>query len=140
MVEIGQNPCLKQKNARKKDLTIFHTHFQGIVSWKDVGKSQSVLLVGPGSVLVDYVLLQPGPWGRFHDLPVRKDVAEAMFQTSGWQVLRLGGWSLGHGDQGLTACDPSKNWRPLYIFSCCIVRVWCFTSTCWVMAKQSSFC
>jgi len=44
-----------------------------------------------GSVLVDYVLLQPGPWGRFHDLPVRKDVAEAMFQTSGWQVLRLGG-------------------------------------------------
>ena len=42
MVEIGQNPCLKQKNARKKDLTIFHTHFQGIVSWKDIGKSQSV--------------------------------------------------------------------------------------------------
>ena len=33
---------LKQKNARKKDLTIFHTHFQGIVSWKDIGKSQSV--------------------------------------------------------------------------------------------------
>ena len=82
------------KRCKEKHIMIFHTHFRCIVSWQDIGKSQSVA-GGPGTVLVDYVLLQPGPWGRFHDLPVRKDVAEAMFQTSGWQVLRLGGWNLG---------------------------------------------
>jgi len=47
-------------------------------------------LDAPGSVRVGYVFLQPGAWGRFKDLPVRKDVAEAL-QAQGLTVLRYGG-------------------------------------------------
>jgi alpha-L-arabinofuranosidase len=44
----------------------------------------------PGSVLVGHALLQPGAWGRFKGLPVRKDVAEALV-AQGLTVLRYGG-------------------------------------------------
>ncbi|CAE7919664.1 abfA, partial [Symbiodinium necroappetens] len=42
-------------------------------------------------VRIDSISLQPGSWGRFRGLPVRKDVAEAMFNIAGWELLRLGG-------------------------------------------------
>eukprot|EP00439_Symbiodinium_sp_Y106_P046419 s926_g5.t3 len=42
-------------------------------------------------VRIDSVSLQPGSWGCFRGLPVRKDVAEAMFNIAGWGLLRLGG-------------------------------------------------
>ncbi|CAK9060530.1 unnamed protein product [Durusdinium trenchii] len=44
-----------------------------------------------GEAMVDQVYLGPGDWGRFKGLPVRRGVAEAMFQTAAWEVLRLGG-------------------------------------------------
>jgi hypothetical protein len=47
-------------------------------------------LAAPGSVHVGYVFLQPGSWGRFKGLPVRKDVAEAV-AAQGLTVLRYGG-------------------------------------------------
>ena len=47
-------------------------------------------LAEPGSVVLGYAFLQPGPWGRFKDLPVRKDVAEALI-AQGLTVLRYGG-------------------------------------------------
>jgi hypothetical protein len=50
----------------------------------------AVLLKQPGSVSVGYVHLEPGGWGRFKDLPVRRDVAEAMIDQ-GIKVLRYGG-------------------------------------------------
>lgn len=50
----------------------------------------AVKLVRPGSVDLGYAFLQPGPWGRFKDLPVRKDVAEALIEQ-GLTVLRYGG-------------------------------------------------
>lgn len=50
-----------------------------------------VIDVVGAAVLVDMVFLQPGDWDRFRGLPVRKDVAEAMFKTAGWQVVRFGG-------------------------------------------------
>src|SRR5262249_30096123 len=37
----------------------------------------AVTLDRPGTVLVGHAYLQPGAWGRFKGLPVRKDVAEA---------------------------------------------------------------
>jgi hypothetical protein len=50
----------------------------------------AIKLDRPGSVDVGHVFLQPGAWGRFKGLPVRKDVAEALV-AQGLTVLRYGG-------------------------------------------------
>jgi alpha-L-arabinofuranosidase len=50
----------------------------------------ALTLTKPGSVLVGHAFLQPGPWGRFKGLPVRKDVAEGLV-AQGLTVLRYGG-------------------------------------------------
>jgi Alpha-L-arabinofuranosidase C-terminal domain len=50
----------------------------------------SIKLKQPGSIVVGYAFLQPGQWGRFHGLPVRKDVAEGLV-NQGITVLRYGG-------------------------------------------------
>jgi hypothetical protein len=44
----------------------------------------------PGSITLGYALLEPGDWGRFRGLPVRRDVAEALI-AQGVTVLRYGG-------------------------------------------------
>jgi hypothetical protein len=44
----------------------------------------------PGTITVGYAFLQPGNWGRFKGLPVRRDVAQAMVDQ-GITVLRYGG-------------------------------------------------
>lgn len=51
----------------------------------------------PGSILLGYVFLQPGEWGRFKGLPVRRDVAEAMIDQ-GITVLRYGGSMINHAE------------------------------------------
>ncbi|WP_165232862.1 alpha-L-arabinofuranosidase C-terminal domain-containing protein [Aquisphaera insulae] len=50
----------------------------------------SITLRAPGSVVLGYAFLQPGPWGRYKDQPTRKDVAEGLIQA-GVTVMRLGG-------------------------------------------------
>jgi alpha-L-arabinofuranosidase len=50
----------------------------------------AVELKQPGSVTLGYAFLQPGLWGRFKDLPVRKDVAEGLI-NQGVTLLRYGG-------------------------------------------------
>lgn len=50
----------------------------------------AITLGEPGSVDVGHAFLQPGEWGRFNGLPVRKDVAEGLIR-SGITVMRLGG-------------------------------------------------
>ena len=47
-------------------------------------------LASVGSVSIDYVVLQPGPWGRVEGLPVRKDIADALVRM-GTKALRVGG-------------------------------------------------
>lgn len=49
-----------------------------------------IALTRPGSVVLGHAFLQPGEWGRFRGLPVRKDVAEALI-AQGITVLRYGG-------------------------------------------------
>ena len=44
----------------------------------------------PGSVTLGHAFLQPGAWGRFRGLPVRRDVAEGLI-AQGITVLRYGG-------------------------------------------------
>lgn len=50
----------------------------------------TISLRKPGEVSFGYVSLEPGPWGRFKGLPVRKDVAEGLIKQ-GLTVLRMGG-------------------------------------------------
>ncbi len=55
----------------------------------------ALLLKQPCSVTLGYVSLQPGAWGRFKGLPVRRDVAEGLI-NQGIKVLRYGGSMVNH--------------------------------------------
>jgi len=50
----------------------------------------AVVLKRPGTVKLDYAFLQPGDWGRFHGLPVKKEFAEALL-SMGVKTLRYNG-------------------------------------------------
>jgi hypothetical protein len=50
----------------------------------------AVRLKSPGSVVLGHVFLQPGEWGRFQGLPVRRDVTQGLVDQ-GLAVLRYGG-------------------------------------------------
>lgn len=56
----------------------------------DTNGRVTISLTQPGSVVVGYAFLQPGTWGRFQNLPVRKDVADGLI-AQGITVLRYGG-------------------------------------------------
>ncbi|MBU6400877.1 MAG: hypothetical protein KGS61_11205 [Verrucomicrobia bacterium] len=49
-----------------------------------------IALREPASVALGYASLEPGPWGRFKNLPVRRDIADALVRQ-GLTVLRYGG-------------------------------------------------
>jgi hypothetical protein len=55
----------------------------------------AISLLQPGSVVLGHAFLQPGDWGRFKGLPVRKDVAEGLIDQ-GITVLRYGGSMVNH--------------------------------------------
>jgi hypothetical protein len=57
----------------------------------------AITLRKPGSVVLGYAFLQPGDWGRFNGLPVRRDVAEALV-NQGVTVLRYGGSMINHSE------------------------------------------
>jgi hypothetical protein len=50
----------------------------------------AIKLKSPGSVTVGYVFLEPGSWGLFRGLPVRKDIVKGLIDQ-GITVLRYGG-------------------------------------------------
>ena len=50
----------------------------------------AIRLKSPGSVVVGHAFLQPGDWGRYKNLPVRRDVVEGL-KEQGVTVLRYGG-------------------------------------------------
>ena len=55
----------------------------------------AITLEVPSSIVLGHVFLQPGDWGRFKGIPVRKDVAEALIDQ-GITVLRYGGSMINH--------------------------------------------
>jgi hypothetical protein len=67
----------------------------------------------PGSVTVGYVFLQPGAWGRFKGLPVRRDVAEGLIDQ-GITVLRYGGSMVNHGEYRWKKMIGPRDRRPPY--------------------------
>jgi alpha-L-arabinofuranosidase len=50
----------------------------------------AISLKGPGTVTVGYAFLQPGDWGRFKGLPVRRDLAQALLDQ-GVKAIRYDG-------------------------------------------------
>jgi hypothetical protein len=50
----------------------------------------AITLASPGSVVLGHVFLQPGTWGRFNELPLRRDVVEGLI-AQGVTVMRYGG-------------------------------------------------
>lgn len=53
-------------------------------------------LTQPGSVVLGHAFLQPGEWGRYKKLPVRRDAAEGLIDQ-GVTVLRYGGSMVNNG-------------------------------------------
>jgi alpha-L-arabinofuranosidase len=58
----------------------------------------AIKLKEPGSIDVSYAFVQPGAWGRFKGLPVRKDIAEGLL-AQGVTFMRFGGSSVGDGSE-----------------------------------------
>ncbi len=65
-------------------------NFQLTPTATDAAARFELVLREPGSVDLGYALLQPGDWGRFHGLPVRREVGEGLV-NQGITVLRYGG-------------------------------------------------
>ena len=63
----------------------------------------AVKLKQPGSVTLGYAFLQPGPWGRFKNLPDRRDVAQGLI-NQGVTILRYGGSMIN---------DPAYRWKKM---------------------------
>jgi len=73
----------------------------------------AISLRNPGSITVGYAFLQPGEWGRFKGLPVRKDLAEAL-KAQGIRVLRFNGGMIEvPGYRWKKMCGP-RDERPPY--------------------------
>ena len=73
----------------------------------------AITLRKPGSVALGYVFLQPGDWGRFKGLPVRRDVAEGLIDQ-GITVLRYGGSMINHDEYRWKKMIGPRDRRPPY--------------------------
>ena len=73
----------------------------------------SIQLTEHGTVDLGYVFLQPGAWGRFKGLPVRRDVAEALIDQ-GITVLRYGGSMVNHPEYRWKKMIGPRDRRPPY--------------------------
>lgn len=67
----------------------------------------------PGAMSVGYCFLQPGTWGRYKDLPVRKDVVDALVKQ-GNTVLRYGGSMINTEEYRWKKMIGPRDARPTY--------------------------
>jgi alpha-L-arabinofuranosidase len=73
----------------------------------------TLTLKQPGSVTIGHAFLQPGEWGRFKGLPVRRDVAEGLI-AQGINVLRYGGSMVNAGGYRWKNMIGPRDRRPPY--------------------------
>jgi hypothetical protein len=73
----------------------------------------ALMLTRPGSVVLGHAFLQPGEWGRFKGLPVRRDVAEGLIDQ-GITVLRYGGSMVNCADYRWKKMIGPRDRRPPY--------------------------
>ena len=73
----------------------------------------SLTLDGPGRVTLGHVFLQPGEWGRFKGLPVRRDVVEKLVEQ-GVTLLRYGGSMVNNDGYRWRKMSGPRDQRPPY--------------------------
>jgi alpha-L-arabinofuranosidase len=79
----------------------------------DKGGRFALTLKQYGSVALGHAFLQPGAWGRFKGLPVRRDVAEGLIDQ-GITVLRYGGSMVNSGGYKWKKMIGPRDRRPSY--------------------------
>ena len=86
-------------------------------SLKPSGSDQAgrfaIKLKQAGSVEVGHAFLEPGEWGRFKGLPVRKDVVTGLIDQ-GITMLRYGGSMVNHGEYRWKKMTGPRDRRPPY--------------------------
>jgi hypothetical protein len=88
----------------------------------------------PGSVVLGYAFLEPGQWGRFKGLPVRRDVAEGLIHQ-GIDVLRYGGSMVNNGGYKWKKMIGPRDRRPPY------AGTWYkYSSNGWAIPDFMDFC
>ncbi len=80
---------------------------------KDAAGRMSIELRQPGSVDLAYAFLQPGEWGRYKGLQIRKDVAEKL-EEQNLSLLRFGGSMINDGDYKWKNMLGAPEDRPVY--------------------------
>ena len=88
----------------------------------------------PGTIWLDQVFLSPSSWGTFRNLPVRRDIAEALL-GQGLTALRLGGWMINAEEYRWKKMVGPRELRPPYKGN------WYpFSSNGWGIADFMNFC
>ena len=87
--------------------------FQLTPSQTDTSGRFVIKLKKPGNVILGSAFLQPGPWGRFHGLTVRKDVAEGLL-AQGLTTLRQGGCMINAPEYRWKGMIGPRDYRPPY--------------------------
>ncbi|HZL34032.1 MAG TPA: alpha-L-arabinofuranosidase C-terminal domain-containing protein [Tepidisphaeraceae bacterium] len=72
-----------------------------------------IKLTHPGVIDIGYAFLQPGDWGRYKGLPVRKDVADGLV-AQGLTVLRYGGSMVNAPEYRWKKMIGPRDRRPVY--------------------------
>jgi alpha-L-arabinofuranosidase len=79
----ANNPRMTEENWTRYDFTLTPNN-------NDPHGRFAIKLKHAGSINIGHVFLEPGTWGRFNDLPVRKDIADGVV-AQGNTILRFGG-------------------------------------------------
>ncbi len=88
--------------------------FELTPSQTDKSGRLAIKLKRPGSVVLGYAFLQPGEWGRFKGLPVRKDVGDGLV-AQGLTVLRQGGCMVNAPEYRWKKMIGPRDRRPPYV-------------------------
>jgi hypothetical protein len=100
----------------------------------DKGGRLALNLKQPGTITIGHAFLQPGEWGRFKGLPVRRDVAEGLI-AQGITVLRYGGSMINHPEYKWKKMIGPRDRRPPY------TGLWYkYSSNGWAIPDFMNFC
>ena len=102
-----------QTNILVASNTWEHLNFSLNPSAGDSDGRFAITLTQAGSVTVGYAFLEPGAWGQFEGLPVRKDVADGLV-NQGIKVLRYGGSMVNAAGYRWTNMIGTRDLRPPY--------------------------